>query len=102
MDHVSSYKPPKDNEKIDDETRMLHNEGCAPKIQLQPEQIKREKKQNETADGVRLPMRLPIREGEKKKKEKKNKDTKMKKEKKSKKSKKKKRRQSSSSSSNLS
>lgn len=102
VDHVSSYKPPKDNDKLDDETRMLHSEGCAPKLQLQLDQIKREQKQDESVGGVRLPMRLPIgdikREGEDKNKEKKHKNNKMKKEKKSKKTKKNRKRKKSSSS----
>lgn len=60
VDHVNDYKPPKDNDKYDDETRLLHEQGCAPKMQLPPEQIKREEKRDEFVDGVRLPMRLPI------------------------------------------
>lgn len=62
VDHVNDYKPPKDNDKLDDETRQLHEEGCAPKIQLSPSQIKREEQNEEIIDGVRLPMRLPIRD----------------------------------------
>lgn len=31
MDHVSNYRPPKDSEDIDDVTRRLREEGCAPK-----------------------------------------------------------------------
>lgn len=98
VDHVSDYKPPKDNDKYDDETRQLHSEGCAPKEQLPPSQIKREPPKEEISGGVRLPMRLPIddvkREKEVKKekkdrKEKERKDKKHKKEKKSKKDKKK-------------
>jgi hypothetical protein len=27
---VSDYKPPKDSDKLDEETRKLHAEGCAP------------------------------------------------------------------------
>lgn len=60
VDHVSDYKPPKDNDKYDDETRLLHTEGCAPKEQLPPSQIKREPPEEEISGGVRLPMRLPI------------------------------------------
>jgi len=30
VDHCENYKPPKDSEKIDDETRKLYQEGCAP------------------------------------------------------------------------
>lgn len=30
VDHVADYKPPKDSDKLDEETRKLHAEGCAP------------------------------------------------------------------------
>lgn len=60
VDHVQDYKPPKDNDKYDDVTRQLHDEGCAPKLQIPPSQIKRE--QPEVVGGVQLPMRLPIRD----------------------------------------
>lgn len=62
VDHVNDYKPPKDNDKLDDETRQLHEEGCAPKLQLPPSQIKREEPTEEIVGGVKLPMRLPIRD----------------------------------------
>jgi len=42
VDHVADYKPPKENEKMDEETLRLYMEGCAPKPQLQ--HIKTEKK----------------------------------------------------------
>lgn len=62
VDHVNDYKPPKDNDKLDDETRQLHQEGCAPKLQLPSSQIKQEEPPKEgIVDGIRLPMRLPIR-----------------------------------------
>lgn len=60
VDHCENYKPPKDNEKMDDETRLLHTEGCAPKPQLNADQIKREEIKTEVVDGIRLPPRLPI------------------------------------------
>lgn len=60
MDHVNNYKPPKENEKLDDETKLLHKEGCAPKLQIPIEQIKREPAP-EIVGGVRLPQRLPIK-----------------------------------------
>ena len=31
VDHVSNYKPPKDVEKLDEDTKKLRKEGCAPK-----------------------------------------------------------------------
>ena len=65
VDHVQDYKPPKDNDKYDDETRQLHERGCAPTEQLPEEYIKKEKrpkspevKREVANDG--LPMRLPI------------------------------------------
>lgn len=57
---MSDYKPPKDNDKYDDETRQLHSEGCAPKLQLPASEIKREQPKEDIVGGVRLPMRLPI------------------------------------------
>lgn len=60
VDHCGDYKPPKDNDKMDDETRLLHTEGCAPKPQLSADQIKREGLKAEVVGGVRLPPRLPI------------------------------------------
>lgn len=63
VDHVTDYKPPKDNEKMDDETRQLQMEGCAPQMQLQPSQIKREEAKEDIVGGIRLPARLPIGSG---------------------------------------
>lgn len=57
---MRDYKPPKDNDKLDDETKRLHMEGCAPKPQLPVEQIKKESVDDEIVGGVRLPQRLPI------------------------------------------
>lgn len=31
VDHVANYKAPKDSKNIDEETRRLRKEGCAPK-----------------------------------------------------------------------
>ncbi|CAO1419748.1 unnamed protein product [Diamesa hyperborea] len=42
VDHVSNYKPPKDNENYDDITRKLHSEGCAPVSQIPERNIKQE------------------------------------------------------------
>lgn len=74
VDHVDNYKAPKDNDKLDDETKRLHSEGCAPQLQIPSEQIKREpigdKVKQEAGDcseivgGVRLPQRLPIYKSE--------------------------------------
>ncbi|KAM7360610.1 RNA-binding motif protein, X-linked 2 isoform 2-T2 [Cochliomyia hominivorax] len=32
VDHVADYKPPKENNKTDEETLQLYMEGCAPKL----------------------------------------------------------------------
>lgn len=34
VDHVSNYRPPKDSEDIDDVTKRLREEGCAPKTRF--------------------------------------------------------------------
>lgn len=60
VDHVNNYKPPKDDDKIDEETKRLRMEGCAPKLQLPPEEIKKEPMDSDVVGGVRLPQRLPI------------------------------------------
>lgn len=61
VDHVNDYKPPKDDDKLDEETKRLQTEGCAPKPQLPPEAIKREPAaDNNIIGGIRLPQRLPI------------------------------------------
>ncbi|XP_041774235.1 RNA-binding motif protein, X-linked 2 [Anopheles merus] len=33
VDHVQDYRPPKETDKTDDETRQLYMEGCAPKAE---------------------------------------------------------------------
>lgn len=102
VDHVNDYKPPKDNDKLDDETRQLHLEGCAPKLQIPTDAIKRESLQAvpkvELDAEFRLPERLPIRSTIKEEDRFKRKIKKEKKSKKSKKNKKSRRRSSSSSS----
>jgi RNA-binding motif X-linked protein 2 len=44
VDHVSNYKPPKDTEDIDDITKNLRDEGCAPKL---PDQLSSEEESEE-------------------------------------------------------
>uniref|UniRef100_A0A336LTE9 CSON004118 protein n=1 Tax=Culicoides sonorensis TaxID=179676 RepID=A0A336LTE9_CULSO len=70
VDHVAEYKVPKEHEKQDEETIRLQNEGCAPKLQIPEDAIKKEKTERDVRegtafdgtfdDGFRLPMRLPI------------------------------------------
>lgn len=57
VDHVSDYKPPKSNDKTDEDTLRLQLEGCAPKPQMNPAQIKKEPS---VSDDIALPPRLPI------------------------------------------
>ncbi|ETN65155.1 hypothetical protein AND_003092 [Anopheles darlingi] len=35
VDHVQDYRPPKENENTDAETKQLYMEGCAPEVQSQ-------------------------------------------------------------------
>lgn len=42
VDHVADYKVPKDHEDLDETTRRLRDEGCAPVAQIPPALIKRE------------------------------------------------------------
>jgi RNA-binding motif protein, X-linked 2 len=116
VDHVQEYKIPKDSDKLDDVTRKLQQEGCAPIPQIPEEYIKKERPppasttsaappnikserqtfQQSMTDDIKLPMRLPIVRNIKQESQ----DVKLKKpkkEKKSKKEKKKRKRYSSSS-----
>ncbi|KAF5275072.1 hypothetical protein FQA39_LY07009 [Lamprigera yunnana] len=73
VDHVSDYKMPKDGKKTDAETKRLHTEGCAPKVEplpllsirepkpvVLPPQDLRETLVDQIANDIKLPMRLPI------------------------------------------
>jgi len=46
VDHVADYKVPKDHEDIDEVTRRLHSDGCAPSLQLPVASIKKEDDRN--------------------------------------------------------
>lgn len=50
---------------MDEETKLLQMEGCAPKLQIPVEKIKKESSESDIVGGVRLPQRLPIRKIEK-------------------------------------
>lgn len=84
VDHVAEYKVPKDHEKLDDDTRKMYFEGCAPVAQLSPDKIKKEEK-DDLSDG--LPKRLLLGKVKKEKKVKVKKEKKSKKVKKEKKKK---------------
>lgn len=58
MDHVNDYKPPKQDDKMDDETKKLQMEGCAPVPQIPPERIKREAIGGEIAGGAQLKLEV--------------------------------------------
>lgn len=60
VDHVSDYKPPKDDDRLDEETKRLQAEGCAPKLQIPADHIKKEQSDRAVDSGDRLPQRLPI------------------------------------------
>lgn len=51
MDHVANYRPPKDSEDIDDITKRLREEGCAPKLASSSE--------SESEDEHLLPIKKP-------------------------------------------
>ncbi|PNF26126.1 hypothetical protein B7P43_G04445 [Cryptotermes secundus] len=63
VDHVADYKPPKDSDKLDEDTRKLHAEGCAPSHGTLPMKHEEEKKDKSKTKSKK----------EKKKKRKKNK-----------------------------
>ncbi|MBN3297477.1 RBMX2 protein, partial [Amia calva] len=73
VDHVANYRPPKDSEDIDDVTKQLREQGCAPRTPPPPS--------SESEEGE---YTVPVKKQKKEKKEKKKK----KKEKKDKKKKK--------------
>ncbi|XP_067011149.2 RNA-binding motif protein, X-linked 2 [Anabrus simplex] len=75
VDHVADYKPPKDSDKLNDETRKLVREGCAPKHNSEPpvknsvpvtvKEVKKEKKEK--------PMKVKNKKEKKHRKKKKRK-----------------------------
>lgn len=46
MDHVKDYRPPKDSEDIDDVTKVLREEGCAPNVPAPSSSSSEENEQN--------------------------------------------------------
>lgn len=57
MDHVKDYRPPKDHEDIDDVTKRIREQGCAPTIVPEEEEeehiipLKKSKKGEEGEEG---------------------------------------------------
>ncbi|KAG7484704.1 hypothetical protein MATL_G00053130 [Megalops atlanticus] len=77
VDHVQNYRPPKDSEDIDDVTKRLREEGCAPQ---RPPTSSSESEEEEYAVQVKKPKK-DKKEKKKKKKEKKEKKKALKEEK---------------------
>ena len=50
MDHVANYRPPKDSDDIDDVTKTLREQGCAPKLSSS---------ESEEEDDYAVPMKKP-------------------------------------------
>ncbi|XP_029483697.1 RNA-binding motif protein, X-linked 2-like [Oncorhynchus nerka] len=67
VDHVLNYRPPKDNEDMDDITKRLREEGCAPKL---PDHSSSESEEEEQ---YAVPVKKPKKDKKEKKKKKKEK-----------------------------
>lgn len=50
VDHVANYRPPKDSDDIDDVTKSLRQEGCAPKLSSSSSE-------SEEEDGYVVPLK---------------------------------------------
>ncbi|KAL7853588.1 hypothetical protein AOLI_G00204320 [Acnodon oligacanthus] len=72
VDHVANYRPPKDSEDIDEVTKRLREEGCAPKV---PSASSSE---SESEEEHVLPVKKPKKDKKEKKKKKKEKKEKKK------------------------
>ncbi|KAM9781823.1 RNA-binding motif protein, X-linked 2 [Syngnathus typhle] len=66
VDHVRDYRPPKDHEDIDDVTRQLREQGCAPSINHDPPS-------SPSPEEVIIPTKKSKKDKKEKKKEKKKK-----------------------------
>lgn len=62
MDHVADYKVPKDHKNTDEQTKKVHDEGCAPSVQGHDKkaQLPEKKECEPPPDAFKLPERLPI------------------------------------------
>ncbi|KAK6322337.1 hypothetical protein J4Q44_G00071290 [Coregonus suidteri] len=69
VDHVLNYRPPKDNEDMDDITKRLREEGCAPKL---PDPSSSESEEEEEQYAV--PVKKPKKDKKEKKKKKEKKE----------------------------
>ncbi|XP_016399080.1 RNA-binding motif protein, X-linked 2-like [Sinocyclocheilus rhinocerous] len=70
VDHVANYRPPKDNEDIDDVTKCLREEGCAPKVPL-PSSF-----ESGSEEEYAVPVKKPKKDKKEKKKKKEKKEKK--------------------------
>ncbi|XP_056118311.1 RNA-binding motif protein, X-linked 2 [Rhinichthys klamathensis goyatoka] len=70
VDHVANYRPPKDTDDIDDVTKRLREEGCAPNVP-QPSET-------ESEEDNAVPVKKPKKDKKEKKKKKKEKKEKKK------------------------
>uniref|UniRef100_A0AAX7USM3 RRM domain-containing protein n=1 Tax=Astatotilapia calliptera TaxID=8154 RepID=A0AAX7USM3_ASTCA len=66
VDHVKDYRPPKDGEDIDDVTKHLREEGCAPKVS-------ESSPSSEDDEQYAVPVKKPKKDKKEKKKKKKEK-----------------------------
>uniref|UniRef100_A0A8C1Q286 RNA binding motif protein X-linked 2 n=1 Tax=Cyprinus carpio TaxID=7962 RepID=A0A8C1Q286_CYPCA len=68
VDHVVNYRPPKDTDDIDDVTKHLRKEGCAPKVP--PPSSSESRSEKECAVPVKKPKKRKKKKKEKKEKKK--------------------------------
>nr|XP_020504577.1 RNA-binding motif protein, X-linked 2 [Labrus bergylta] len=80
VDHVKDYRPPKDSEDIDDVTKQLREQGCAPKL-LPPPPPSSSSSEEEEDEQYAIPVKKPKKDKKEKKKKKKEKKEKKKAEK---------------------
>ncbi|XP_067085067.1 RNA-binding motif protein, X-linked 2 [Osmerus mordax] len=78
VDHVMNYRPPKDNEDLDDITKRLREEGCAPKMP-DPSSSEEEEEEEEEEYAVSVKKAKKDKKEKKKKKKEKKKEEKKKK-----------------------
>ncbi|KAM8898069.1 RNA-binding motif protein, X-linked 2 isoform 2-T2 [Spinachia spinachia] len=79
VDHVKDYRPPKDTEDMDDITKHLREQGCAPKTNAPPSSSSSSEEEEEEEQ-----YDIPVKKSKKDKKEKKKKKKEKKKKKKKK------------------
>ncbi|AWO99645.1 Hypothetical protein SMAX5B_018887 [Scophthalmus maximus] len=78
VDHVKDYRPPKDHEDIDDVTKSLREQGCAPKVTATAKSSS-SASSSEEEEQYSVPVKKPKKDKKEKKKKKKEKKEKKKK-----------------------